>query len=87
MSNKSFSDSVKVTSPCTESWDQMQGTDKMRFCSHCTKHVNNLSKMTRKEAMKMVEDKGVAVRVRIGEEERTLLIKFPDQPAPFKMND
>ena len=43
--------------------------------------------VTRKEAMQMVEEKGVAVRVRIGEEERTLVIRFPDKPAPFKMND
>ncbi len=64
MSNMSFSDMVKVKSPCNESWDQMQGTDKMRFCSHCTKHVNNLSEMTRKEAMILVRSSNGNICVR-----------------------
>ena len=54
MSKKSFIDSVKVGSPCSEDWNQMQGTDKIRLCSHCVKHVNNLSEMTRKEATRLV---------------------------------
>ena len=54
MSKKSFIDSVKVGSPCSEDWNQMQGTDKIRLCSHCAKHVNNLSEMTRKEASRLV---------------------------------
>ena len=54
MSKKSFIDSVEVGSPCSEDWNQMQGTDKIRLCSHCVKHVNNLSEMTRKEATKLV---------------------------------
>ncbi len=32
----------------------MQGTDKIRLCSHCAKHVNNLSEMTRKQAARLV---------------------------------
>ena len=54
MSKKSFIDSVKVGSPCSENWNQMQGTDKIRLCSHCAKHVNNLSEMTRKQATRLV---------------------------------
>lgn len=54
MSKKSFIDSVEVGSPCSEDWNQMQGTDKIRLCSHCVKHVNNLSEMTRKEAARLV---------------------------------
>ncbi|MFT3743361.1 MAG: ankyrin repeat domain-containing protein [Pyrinomonadaceae bacterium] len=54
MSKKSFIDSVKVGSPCSESWDEMTGTDVVRFCSHCAKDVNNLSEMTRKEATRLV---------------------------------
>ena len=64
MSKKSFIDSVKVGSPCTEDWNQMQGTDKVRLCSHCVKHVNNLSEMTRKEAAKLVlaSDGNICIR-------------------------
>lgn len=54
MSKKSLIDSVEVKNPCSEDWNGMRGTDKVRFCSHCSKHVNNLSEMTRKEAMRLV---------------------------------
>ena len=54
MSKKTLIDSVKVGTPCSEDWHKMEGTDAIRFCSHCTKHVNNLSEMTRKEAMRLV---------------------------------
>lgn len=54
MSKKSFIDSVKVGSPCSEDWHEMNGTDKIRFCSHCSKRVNNLSEMRRKEALRLV---------------------------------
>lgn len=54
MSKKSFIDTVAVKSPCSEDWNEMQGTDKIRFCSHCAKDVNNLSEMTRKQATRLV---------------------------------
>lgn len=58
MSQKSLIDSVKVKDACSEDWNEMRGTDKVRFCSHCSKHVNNLSEMTRKEAMRLVARSG-----------------------------
>jgi hypothetical protein len=54
MSKKKFLETIEVKTPCTESWDEMQGTGKVRFCSHCAHSVNNLSEMTFKEAMKLV---------------------------------
>jgi hypothetical protein len=54
MSKKKLIDAIEVKSPCSESWDEMQGTGKVRFCSHCAHSVNNLSEMTFKEAMKLV---------------------------------
>jgi hypothetical protein len=50
MSKKKVIDAIEVKSPCSESWDEMQGNDQVRFCSHCAKSVNNLSEMTRREA-------------------------------------
>ncbi|MBI4748614.1 MAG: ankyrin repeat domain-containing protein [Acidobacteria bacterium] len=47
-------DHVQVKSPCTEDWNEMVGNDEVRFCSHCSKHVHNLSAMTRHEAEKLV---------------------------------
>ena len=54
MPKKSFIEAVEVKKPCSESWDEMTGNQKVRFCSHCSKSVNNISEMTRKEAMRLV---------------------------------
>jgi hypothetical protein len=54
MPKKSFIDAIEVKSPCSESWDEMTGNEKVRFCSHCSKSVNNISEMTRKEVMRLV---------------------------------
>ncbi len=64
MSKKSFIDSVKVSEACSEDWEKMNGNDRFRFCSHCSKHVNNLSEMTRKEAARFVRasDGNICIR-------------------------
>lgn len=54
MSKITFLDSIDVESPCSESWNEMQGNEQIRFCSHCAKDVHNLSEMTRKRARKIV---------------------------------
>ena len=54
MPKKSFIEAIEVKSPCSESWDEMTGNEKVRFCSHCSKSVNNISEMTRKDAMRLV---------------------------------
>jgi ankyrin repeat protein len=51
---KDLLDKTKVETPCSESWNEMSGNEKVRFCSHCAKSVNNISEMTRKEAFKLV---------------------------------
>ena len=54
MSKKSFIDSIEVKTPCSEDWNEMRGNNQVRFCSHCNLNVNNLSVMTRKQALKLV---------------------------------
>lgn len=54
MSKKNFIDRIEVKSPCSESWDMMAGNEIVRFCSHCSKNVNNLSGMTRRQAEKLI---------------------------------
>src|SRR5262245_58109586 len=44
----------KIVSPCRQSWDEMKGNDKVRVCEHCEKEVNNISELTRKEALRLV---------------------------------
>jgi ankyrin repeat protein len=59
MSKRSLIDSIEVKNPCSENWDQMTGNERVRFCSHCDLHVNNISALTRKQAMRLVrESKG-----------------------------
>jgi hypothetical protein len=43
-------DRIRIASPCSASWDLMKGDDQVRFCSHCEKHVYNLSAMSRRDA-------------------------------------
>jgi Ankyrin repeats (3 copies)/Carboxypeptidase regulatory-like domain/Ankyrin repeats (many copies) len=54
MSKKSLIDSIEVKDPCSETWDKMSGNDQVRFCGHCSKNVNNISEMTRKDALRLV---------------------------------
>lgn len=54
MSKKSVLESMKVSEACSADWEQMSGNDKVRFCGHCSKSVNNISEMTPKEAIRLV---------------------------------
>lgn len=54
MSKKNFLEQIEVKSPCSEDWDEMTGNAEVRFCSHCNLNVNNLSALTRREALKIV---------------------------------
>lgn len=79
MSKKSFIDSVEVKNPCTEDWEQMQGNERVRFCSHCSKHVNNISEMTRKEAMRLVRSSGGNLCIRYVQNPATRRPMFAEQ--------
>ena len=45
---------VRVASPCKADWDQMIGTDRVRFCGQCNLNVYNLSAMTRDQAESVI---------------------------------
>jgi len=47
-------DHVRVAAPCKADWDQMIGSDRMRFCGQCSLNVYNLSSMTRAEAESLI---------------------------------
>lgn len=47
-------DNLRIASPCTASWDEMKGDDRVRFCGHCQKNVFNLSAMSRDEAEALI---------------------------------
>jgi hypothetical protein len=45
---------IRVASPCTASWNDMAGDDRVRECATCNKHVYNLSHMTRDQAERLI---------------------------------
>jgi hypothetical protein len=64
MSKRSLIDSIEVKNACSEDWDKMTGTERVRFCSHCALEVNNISTLTRKQAMKLVRESNGRICVR-----------------------
>jgi hypothetical protein len=57
-------DHVQVAAPCKADWDQMIGSERMRFCGQCNLNVYNLSGMTRSEAESLIarNEGGLCVR-------------------------
>jgi hypothetical protein len=55
---------LKVQKPCNEAWEEMAGNDQVRFCGHCSKHVNNISELSRKDAMRLAKRSGGNICVR-----------------------
>src|SRR5882762_2843885 len=47
-------DHVRVAAPCKADWDQMIGSERVRFCGQCSLNVYNLSAMTRPEAESLI---------------------------------
>lgn len=50
-------DHLKIASPCSADWEQMEGDDRIRFCGECKKNVFNLSAMSRRDAEALIEEK------------------------------
>lgn len=47
-------DRIRVASPCTASWEDMEGDARQRFCGDCRLHVYDLSAMRRDEAIDLL---------------------------------
>ena len=56
---------VRIAAPCGESWERMQGDDRVRFCGTCEKNVYNLSAMPRAEAEALLAERGGDLCVRL----------------------
>ena len=50
-------DEIRVASPCNARWNDMNGDERARFCGQCSKHVFNLSAMTRVQIETLVREK------------------------------
>lgn len=47
---------IEIPKPCEVPWDSMQGSDRVRFCAHCSKNVYNISDMSEAQATKLLVD-------------------------------
>ncbi len=50
-------DGIRVASPCHARWNDMDGDERARFCGQCSKHVFNLSAMTRVQIETLIQEK------------------------------
>lgn len=57
MADVSLLDQIRIASPCTASWDDMKGDERVRHCEECRLNVFNLSSMTRDEAEQLIIEK------------------------------
>jgi hypothetical protein len=58
-------ESVRVASPCSASWDDMVGDERVRFCGSCQKNVYNLSAMARDDAERLIAANESSICVRL----------------------
>lgn len=56
---------MKVASPCSADWETMTGDERIRFCGQCSKHVYNISAMSKDEAVALVQKTEGAICVRL----------------------
>jgi hypothetical protein len=56
---------IRIASPCSASWDDMKGDDRVRFCGSCEKNVYNLSAMPRGDAEALLREREGEVCVRL----------------------
>ena len=53
----------RIPTPCEVPWDSMAGGSNIRFCARCSKHVYNLSALSRAEAIQLLErEAGACIR-------------------------
>ncbi|HEY3243926.1 MAG TPA: hypothetical protein VGM03_11305 [Phycisphaerae bacterium] len=50
----SLLDRIHIAAPCSASWADMQGDERVRFCDACKLNVYNLSAMTRHDAEALI---------------------------------
>lgn len=49
---------LRIASPCSVSWDSMNGDERVRMCAECKQNVYDLSALTEVEASELLASKG-----------------------------
>jgi hypothetical protein len=57
-------ESIHVADPCPVSWELMNGSGRVRHCSHCNQNVYDLSSLTAEQAAKFVQEASGSVCIR-----------------------
>lgn len=52
----SLLDSVRIASPCSASWSQMKGDERVRYCEDCRLNVYNFAAMSREDGEKLIRE-------------------------------
>ncbi len=60
-----FLEDLRIASPCNASWEEMSGSERVRFCGDCQLQVYNLSGMGRDEAVSLVQEAEGRICVRL----------------------
>ena len=49
-----FLNDLRIASPCPVAWQDMSGTERVRFCRQCELHVYDISQLTRDETVALI---------------------------------
>jgi len=52
--DQSILNRIRVASPCPANWEEMSGSDRVRFCRSCNLHVYDISRMSRRAAVRLI---------------------------------
>jgi hypothetical protein len=74
---------LAIRRPCRESWDGMQGGFSNRFCQSCHRSVHDFSRMTRKQAGKLMRDSADGLCAKISYNPQGKILFQPDAPSRF----
>jgi hypothetical protein len=64
---------LRVTVPCDQAWDAMEGDERTRHCERCDHCVHNLAEMTKRDAERLVSS-GKRPCVRITRDRRGRIV-------------
>lgn len=56
---------IQIATPCDAKWENMLGDERVRFCGACAKHVYNISRMQREEALGLIQQTEGNICVRL----------------------
>src|SRR4051812_49007078 len=74
---------LKTAAPCDKDWDELRGTDRVRFCSHCDLSVHDASRMTRREIEALVRASNGRLCMRIVRDPLGRVRTADDVPPAF----